>query len=144
MTMWEPLDESRGQVRVSETSCCGAYEFVCQGGEFLVVRHNEDGEYEETGRGRHVKAFPVWCALVAEHMEGEHNHPCARLPLGRHGDGTSPRLVPVLVAHLRRTPYLTDGAAARAPQVGPLTTRRTVLALPRLQAVGNHRWARGL
>lgn len=36
---WERFDTSRCQrVRIGETSCCGAYEWVCQGGEFLVLR----------------------------------------------------------------------------------------------------------
>lgn len=71
---WERFDTSRCQrVRVGETSCCGAYEWVCQGGEFLVLRPAEHG-YEETGRGRYSQARLVWIALVDEHEQQEHGH----------------------------------------------------------------------
>jgi hypothetical protein len=76
---WERFDTSRCQrVRIGETSCCGAYKWVCQGGEFLVLRPAEHG-YEETGRGRYSQARLVWIALVDEHEQQEHGYRQARL-----------------------------------------------------------------
>ncbi|SEN80256.1 hypothetical protein SAMN05660976_08351 [Nonomuraea pusilla] len=68
MTVWEPFQSGRSnRLRVTETSCCGAYEWVCQGGLFLVLRHTKQG-YEETGRGLYRQARAVWDALVIAHL----------------------------------------------------------------------------
>lgn len=67
MTAWEPFQSKRSdRIRVKETSCCGAYEWVCQGGLFLVLRHTGRG-YEETGRGLYRQARAVWDDLVLAH-----------------------------------------------------------------------------
>ncbi|WP_219527101.1 hypothetical protein [Nonomuraea guangzhouensis] len=66
MTNWEPYQRAKGErLRVTETSCCGEYEWACQGGEFLILRYNGSG-YEETGRGRYA-ARKVWEHLVQAH-----------------------------------------------------------------------------
>jgi hypothetical protein len=39
----------KSRIRVTETSCCGAYNWACQGGQFLVLRDTENG-YEENRR----------------------------------------------------------------------------------------------
>ncbi|WP_285776734.1 hypothetical protein [Microtetraspora sp. NBRC 13810] len=51
-----------------DTSCCGEYEWCCEGGQFLVLRRNGE-RYEETARGLYAKARPVW-----EHLIGGHRH----------------------------------------------------------------------
>jgi hypothetical protein len=85
MTRWEPFDADRSaHVRISETSCCGAFEWVCQGGQFMVLRHTERG-YEETGRGIYPQARRVWTALVDAHKKDEHGNPITWLP----PDGTA-------------------------------------------------------
>ncbi|MEV6150365.1 hypothetical protein AB0L53_08485 [Nonomuraea sp. NPDC052129] len=67
MIDWEPYQRAESErLRVTETSCCGEYEWACQGGEFLILRYNGSG-YEETGRGRYAKARQVWERLVQAH-----------------------------------------------------------------------------
>jgi hypothetical protein len=65
---WEEFDAGRcARVRITESSCCGAFEWVAQGGQFLVLRHSERG-FEEIGRGRYAQARQVWNALIAAHQ----------------------------------------------------------------------------
>jgi hypothetical protein len=61
---------SHGRARIAETSCCGAYEWACEGGEYLVLRPRKGGGHEEAGRGRYVDARLVWNELVIEHRRG--------------------------------------------------------------------------
>lgn len=72
MTTWEP-HTARAPTRVTETSCCAAYEWCCEGGQFFILRSSANG-YEETGRGRYAVARAVWDALVREHKTN-HYHP---------------------------------------------------------------------
>lgn len=77
---------ARDRLRITETSCCGAYEWACQGGQFLILRAKDIKGFEETGRGLHKQARLVWDALVAEH-ENEHDRknmsPTAAKPRSR-------------------------------------------------------------
>jgi hypothetical protein len=69
MIRWEPFEaEKCARLRITETSCCCAFEWVCQGGEFLVLRHTESG-YEESGRGRYQDVRRVWTALCRRHVK---------------------------------------------------------------------------
>lgn len=64
---WEPYF-SHGHERVTETSCCGAYEWVSSGGEYVILRRTPGGRgYQETGRGRYVDARLVWHELMLAH-----------------------------------------------------------------------------
>lgn len=54
-------------MRITETSCCGAYEWACQGGQFLILRAKHPNGYEETGRGLYKQARAVWTVLISEH-----------------------------------------------------------------------------
>ncbi|MEV0613826.1 hypothetical protein AB0I81_10930 [Nonomuraea sp. NPDC050404] len=72
MYEWTPhVRSSSRQVRVTETSCCGEYEWCCEAGKFFVLRHTESIGYEETGRGRYSTARLVWAALVIAHEHQE-------------------------------------------------------------------------
>ncbi|GAB2955978.1 hypothetical protein ACFMQL_00680 [Nonomuraea fastidiosa] len=69
MYHWEPhIPCSNRPVRVTETSCCGEYEWCCEAGQFFVLRHTDDNGYEETGRGRYLQARQVWNSLVKAHQ----------------------------------------------------------------------------
>jgi hypothetical protein len=73
MYVWEPyVPYGPRPVRVVETSCCGEFEWCCEGGQFLILRHTEEHGYEETARGRHAPARSAWAALVAAHRHGKH------------------------------------------------------------------------
>lgn len=68
--VWEPyLRPPKDRLRITETSCCGAYEWACQGGEFLILRRTSTDQYEETARGLYAPARQVWQALLALHNE---------------------------------------------------------------------------
>ncbi|UBU13481.1 hypothetical protein [Nonomuraea gerenzanensis] len=72
MYVWEPhVPTSARRVRVTETSCCGEYEWCCEARRFFVLRHVEGVGYEETGRGRYPEARQVWIALVTAHEHKE-------------------------------------------------------------------------
>jgi hypothetical protein len=64
---WEPFRAEGSRLRITETSCCGVYEWACQGGQYLVLRGAENG-YEETGRGIHSQARQVWNQLAFQHQ----------------------------------------------------------------------------
>ncbi|SEH02394.1 hypothetical protein SAMN05444920_12652 [Nonomuraea solani] len=86
---WAPHRPSGGTLRVSHTSCCGRYEWGCEGGSFFVLRSTADG-YQETGRGRYRRALDVYIALAeahnAEHVRrGETPEPDTFLAKGRRG-----------------------------------------------------------
>lgn len=67
--VWEPFQSDRcDHLRVTETSCCGIYEWAGQGGLFFVLRYNGQG-YEETGRGLYRNARVVWDDLVHAHAQ---------------------------------------------------------------------------
>ncbi|MFI7452399.1 hypothetical protein ACIBQX_33235 [Nonomuraea sp. NPDC049714] len=69
---WEPYRRPpKDRIRITETSCCGAYEWACRGGQFLILRQTTTGRYEETARGLYRHARPVWQALLVLH-EDEH------------------------------------------------------------------------
>lgn len=69
---WEPYLRPRNDhIRITETSCCGAYEWASQGGQFFVLRAAESEGYEEAGRGRYTHAREIWMMLIAE-FEKEH------------------------------------------------------------------------
>jgi hypothetical protein len=72
MYTWEPhISSSARKVRVTETSCCGEYEWCCEAGQFFVLRRTKENGYEETGRGRWPAARLVWAALVTAHEHTE-------------------------------------------------------------------------
>ena len=66
MTAWEPYMPRSANLRVTETSCCGTYEWCSEGGQFLVLRYNGKC-YEEAARGRYAEARLVWNKLVQGH-----------------------------------------------------------------------------
>jgi hypothetical protein len=66
-----------GRERVIETSCCGAYEWVSAGGQYLVLRNAKEGGHEEAGRGVYVDARRVWHELVLAHR-AKHGRPRLR------------------------------------------------------------------
>ncbi|GAA3243373.1 hypothetical protein GCM10020216_070650 [Nonomuraea helvata] len=67
---WEPYQRPpRDRIRITETSCCGAYEWACQGGQFLILRSQEPGRYEEAARGLYRQARQIWQALLVLHEE---------------------------------------------------------------------------
>ncbi|WP_406673701.1 hypothetical protein WBK31_33415 [Nonomuraea sp. N2-4H] len=68
---WEPYRRRpRDRIRITETSCCGAYEWAAQGGLFLILRPTaRPGRYEETGRGLYRQAREIWEALLAYHEQ---------------------------------------------------------------------------
>lgn len=69
---WEPYLRPRtDHIRITETSCCGVYEWADQGGQFLVLRAAPIEGYEEAGRGRYKHAREIWMLLIAE-FEKEH------------------------------------------------------------------------
>lgn len=69
MPTWE-VHVPRGSrpIRVTETSCCAAYEWCSEGGQYFILRDAGDG-YEETGRGIFAHAREVWDELTAEHSQ---------------------------------------------------------------------------
>lgn len=68
---WEP-HVPRAVTRVLQTSCCGEYEWCCEGGMYLVLRGDRDGGHQEAGRsGLYAAAREVWDELVLEH-KGRH------------------------------------------------------------------------
>jgi hypothetical protein len=72
--VWEP-HIPRAVTRVLQTSCCGEYEWCCEGGLFVVLRSDRQGGHQETGRDSlYAPARAVWDELVMEHR-------------GRHGGG---------------------------------------------------------
>lgn len=65
---WEPYQRPpKDRIRITETSCCGAYEWACQGGQFLILRAKRPDGHEEIGRGLYMQARAVWAVLIAEH-----------------------------------------------------------------------------
>ncbi|GAA2214149.1 hypothetical protein GCM10009850_096130 [Nonomuraea monospora] len=77
---WEPYQRPpKDCIRITETSCCAAYEWAAQGGHFLILRPTyEPGRYEETARGRSRQAREVWAALLAAHDLRHQNEEAAR------------------------------------------------------------------
>ncbi|MGP3935983.1 hypothetical protein [Nonomuraea sp. KM88] len=77
---WEPYQgPSRGKARITETSCCGAYEWAAQGGHFLVLRPtSKPGRYEETARGLYRQAREVWAAHLTFHALRHQHEEAAR------------------------------------------------------------------
>ncbi|GGP02634.1 hypothetical protein LDL08_13120 [Nonomuraea glycinis] len=71
VVMWEPYQPGYGRLRVTETSCCGAFEWVCQGGLFVILRSMGNGD-EETGRGVYSETRAVWDKLVFAHHSENH------------------------------------------------------------------------
>lgn len=70
---WVPYHR-RDSVRISETSCCGIYEWASQGGIFFVLKRTSDG-YLETARGRYRFARQEWMRLLEEHREAHWKMP---------------------------------------------------------------------
>ncbi|MFI7701706.1 hypothetical protein [Nonomuraea sp. NPDC049480] len=68
MRDWEWYVPRVPRPRVRKTSCCGAYEFVCEGGEYVVLRPAKDGGHEETARGLYARTLAVWNELVSQHQ----------------------------------------------------------------------------
>lgn len=88
---WEPYARpARDRIRVIETSCCGAYEWACQGGQFLILRRTESEQYEETARGVFRQARQAWQALLIRHEE-EHRREGLRTGAGSKQDDRAGR-----------------------------------------------------
>ena len=57
---WEPyLRPRRYHIRITETSCCGVYEWASQGEQLLFLRAAHPEGYEETGRGCYKHAREI-------------------------------------------------------------------------------------
>ncbi|GAB1819320.1 hypothetical protein HerbRD11066_24840 [Herbidospora sp. RD11066] len=66
--VWVPFQSTRGdRLRVSETACCGVYEWACQGGVYFILRYTKKNGYEETGRGLYREARALWDDLAIAH-----------------------------------------------------------------------------
>lgn len=69
MPTWDPYEARTPRpARVSEWSCCDAYEWCSEAGQYFTRRRTETG-YEETGRGIYAKARLIWDELVDEHKQ---------------------------------------------------------------------------
>ncbi|MGP3914279.1 hypothetical protein [Nonomuraea sp. 10N515B] len=68
MPVWEPHVPRSPRSRVTEQSCCAAYEWCSEGGQYVILRPAGDG-YEETGRGIYARARQVWNELLEQHAE---------------------------------------------------------------------------
>jgi hypothetical protein len=90
---WTPYQGSaRGRLRITATSCCGAYEWAAQGGHFLILRPTgEPDRYEETARGLHRQASEVWAALLAFHALQHQNQHAVRAAAKRKRRSRRPR-----------------------------------------------------
>src|SRR5690606_19756409 len=73
---WKPYVQY-GMLRVRETSCCGEYEWCCEGGLYVVPRR-DGGTYEATPRSRCAGARAAWEALIRNRR-----HPSRRQQDGR-------------------------------------------------------------
>ncbi|MET8990794.1 hypothetical protein ABZW49_35540 [Nonomuraea wenchangensis] len=70
---WTPYVSRGGTLRTGHISCCGQYVLASESGQYFVLRPFEDGDYEETGRGRtHRDVVEIYAALVVEHHSDEH------------------------------------------------------------------------
>ncbi|MEO3797780.1 hypothetical protein ABGB14_46930 [Nonomuraea sp. B10E15] len=67
--VWETYNPTGGTLRISYTSCCGAFELASEGGHFFVLRSTGDGGYEETGRGLHRQAMDLYITLAERHRD---------------------------------------------------------------------------
>ncbi|GAA2838997.1 hypothetical protein GCM10020220_029900 [Nonomuraea rubra] len=68
MIRWEPYRSSTGKPpRIRDISCCDAFQFACQAGQYLILRRNGVGELEEAARGRYPRARALWDHLLLEH-----------------------------------------------------------------------------
>ncbi|GGS94653.1 hypothetical protein GCM10010156_61100 [Planobispora rosea] len=89
---WKPYTRSeRDRIRITETSCCAAYEWACQGGHFLILRRSGK-RYEEAARGLYRQARDTWESLILEHArdhmerqkgKGNSNGQTGRVPKNR-------------------------------------------------------------
>ncbi|MEQ4725720.1 hypothetical protein [Nonomuraea sp. B19D2] len=65
---WEPYNSARGgTLRIAATSCCGAVELASRAGQYLVLRPDGKGSYEESRHATRHKAAATYIALVHEH-----------------------------------------------------------------------------
>lgn len=70
---WTPYVSYGGALRTGPISCCGRYVLASESGQYFVLRPSENGDYEETGRGRtHPDVVEIYAALVIEHHSDEH------------------------------------------------------------------------
>jgi hypothetical protein len=61
--------------RVIETSCCGKYQLLQEGGAHVVVRRRPySPDWQETTRGPALAAKAVFRALVALHLDETQKH----------------------------------------------------------------------
>lgn len=72
--VWEPYNSTRGgTLRIRSTSCCGAVELAFRAGQYLVLRSDGEGGYEETSRGTRHRAVAAYTAVVREHWQTHAN-----------------------------------------------------------------------
>ncbi|SEN89850.1 hypothetical protein SAMN05660976_08560 [Nonomuraea pusilla] len=74
MIEWFPYIP-RGSLRVRETSCCGEYEWCCEGGQYFVLRKDGPG-HEETRRGTRAQIRELWDDLMLAHASCHSDNPC--------------------------------------------------------------------
>ncbi|MEQ4719383.1 hypothetical protein [Nonomuraea sp. B19D2] len=86
---WVPHNQ-RERARVSETSCCAAYEWASHGGLFFILRRTKKG-YEETGRGLFREARKIWDELTRKHAEEHQKEKEAQRKKYKIGKHTPPR-----------------------------------------------------
>ncbi|MBF8191591.1 hypothetical protein ITP53_39045 [Nonomuraea sp. K274] len=91
---WEPYQRPpKDHIRITETSCCAAYEWAAQGGHFLILRPaQEEGLYEETARGRYRQARQLWEELLTAHDLKHQNEEAARAAAERKRRTRGPRV----------------------------------------------------
>ncbi|GAA2826256.1 hypothetical protein [Nonomuraea rubra] len=70
MTDWRPYHRYTGNAaRIRGICCCDTYQFLCEGGQYVILRRNSLGDLEETARGCHPRARAVWMQLLLMHAE---------------------------------------------------------------------------
>lgn len=71
---WTPYIPAGYCTRVVETSCCGLYQLLQEGGAHVVTRRGRHPTQEETARGPGAMAKDAFHDLVALHLTGTTKH----------------------------------------------------------------------
>lgn len=72
---WSPYDSAGMRSRVIETSCCGRYQLLQEGGAHVVTRLRPYSPVlEETARGSALAAREIFRELVKLHLAETQKH----------------------------------------------------------------------
>lgn len=72
---WSPYDSAGMRSRVIETSCCGRYQLLQEGGAHVVIRRRPyTATWQETTRGPAVAAKAIFRELVKLHLAETQKH----------------------------------------------------------------------